>query len=1209
MYDLIQGRREADIFSQGNVDNRPRTLAEAIKEVLKIDYNGKTGSNIVGVGSETGIERRRGSTGDVERGGRGTEGERAADGKGRAKGDAGEEGVAEKRKALHPSSVASKDNQGNPLNVDGTLKLEKVKSVDDLTDEDFSAPTRNVELPAIPKNVDDAIGANGKPIIIKKNIFEKNWNTHKFPFDESRSILKAALYGTDLVGRTQPTKKPLHWVAIKLDEKSPIVVLEVNENKDNVEIVGWYTLDERNLERIKRQAEKNGGELVMLFPKDKVESLSTPLDGLSSDGKDTAKASKKQGKGKKKVEPGQQVDYYSAFAEQYGLDAEEAKKETVANAPEKAKEVKRLSNKLKDRYPTSLYLLGRDITDMEEMVANGEVSPKRVEHVRSEIKRLKGLLADYERLATPEERSWRNMKAEHPDEIVVVDNGNGMLIVCQEDVKATNKAIGQKLDAPVTENLIVTTNEEQGMPFTTMRVTLADLQRLSDKGVKYVVLDKNGNQANEEEAGALSSPTHGLSSDGKGKAKKASKKQGKGKKKVTVEYDLESNTWKGIPKEANLVSTGKAERGIVEGFTNDPRIRAMHSTRTGKTWLRVDTFDNNAETPARINSVLEGEGYEIDVDGDSSGFVDFNNFEEAKRFADHVENVQEQVDAEREYKKALDYEGDVEDKWEVKIQDYVAEHYPTQATVSAETKSAKGLEEREAMKSDSVLRAMREKADAEKKKAADATFAAWKKMEARQHKADVVENPSHGEEVLRDAVIDKLRESGIEVLGATEGQKVLDEANGRGKLQMGDAPETFAERQKQAVENRGVVMPGLNKTYVEVVKDIPRHGYTGTIAEATKQAIQKARDKYAPEGKAKVLHYDNNGVEFDYVISGNAIEICLSPKHQAKSGNKGVHLALAEHLDEVINKSVEVEEHPDYIKGKDGKRGEDINPDALMHRFYGVAVIDGVPCRVMTLMREDGRTEIANGIHSYEVQKIEVLDNELPSTSNGVGTPINEISAHPLAKLLKGVEKSYDKGKKLLEESKKRSAGLREQRVYHGSGADFDHFDHSHMGEGEGAQAYGWGTYVTEVEGIGRTYAEQNPQFIEPSDYDREKANEEIAEKTLARFGHIDCEFEVMYDGAGGFEIFDIPRDKNVLEQFKDYFKSHEEDFQSDSYIDDFDLNDEDDREQFAQDVERSMINYAENIAHDYDQYWKGIEQRILYTVEIPDDTGSNYLD
>ena len=27
-------------------------------------------------------------------------------------------------------------------------------------------------------------------------------------------------------------------------------------------------------------------------------------------------------------------------------------------------------------------------------------------------------------------------------------------------------------------------------------------------------------------------------------------------------------------------------------------------------------------------------------------------------------------------------------------------------------------------------------------------------------------------------------------------------------------------------------------------------------------------------------------------------------------------------------------------------------------------------------------------------------------------------------------------------------------KVFHGSGADFDAFDHSHMGEGEGAQAY-----------------------------------------------------------------------------------------------------------------------------------------------------------
>lgn len=50
--------------------------------------------------------------------------------------------------------------------------------------------------------------------------------------------------------------------------------------------------------------------------------------------------------------------------------------------------------------------------------------------------------------------------------------------------------------------------------------------------------------------------------------------------------------------------------------------------------------------------------------------------------------------------------------------------------------------------------------------------------------------------------------------------------------------------------------------------------------------------------------------------------------------------------------------------------------------------------------------------------------------------------------------------------------GAEKHVVYHGSGAKFDHFDHSHMGEGEGAQAYGWGSYVTEVEGIGKKYAQ-----------------------------------------------------------------------------------------------------------------------------------------
>ena len=238
------------------------------------------------------------------------------------------------------------------------------------------------------------------------------------------------------------------------------------------------------------------------------------------------------------------------------------------------------------------------------------------------------------------------------------------------------------------------------------------------------------------------------------------------------------------------------------------------------------------------------------------------------------------------------------------------------------------------------------------------------------------------------------------------------------RYNMGDAPETFKARQRRAVENKGTVMPGLNDAQVKVVDNIPRHPYTGNIAEATSQAIEAAKAKYAPNGEPKTLHYKNFGVEFDYSISGNAIEIVLSAKHQGKSVNKGVHLALAEHLDRVIGESIEVEEHPDRIKTGDVRDNSKINPDALMHRFYGVARIDGKDYRVMTLMKEENRQGESNGIHSYEVQKIEVLNDETPSTSNGVGTPNSELEAYPLAKLIQKVGKTMETDKNLLDESK-----------------------------------------------------------------------------------------------------------------------------------------------------------------------------------------------
>ena len=76
----------------------------------------------------------------------------------------------------------------------------------------------------------------------------------------------------------------------------------------------------------------------------------------------------------------------------------------------------------------------------------------------------------------------------------------------------------------------------------------------------------------------------------------------------------------------------------------------------------------------------------------------------------------------------------------------------------------------------------------------------------------------------------------------------------------------------------------------------------------------------------------------------------------------------------------------------------------------------------------------------------------------------------------------------------------RYQAVYHGSGAKFKAFDHSHMSEGEGAQAHGWGTYVAVDENTGRKYA--NAMLQEK--YRENRTINELARERIANDGNKD---------------------------------------------------------------------------------------------------------
>lgn len=196
---------------------------------------------------------------------------------------------------------------------------------------------------------------------------------------------------------------------------------------------------------------------------------------------------------------------------------------------------------------------------------------------------------------------------------------------------------------------------------------------------------------------------------------------------------------------------------------------------------------------------------------------------------------------------------------------------------------------------------------------------------------------------------------------------------------------------------------------------------------------------------------------------------------------------------------------------------------------------------------------------------------------------------------------------------------VREHRVYHGSGADFDAFDHSHMGEGEGAQAYGWGTYVTEVEGIGRTYAIQNTtthnDALRALQHDVDAISDQLnrhrddlkyVEEQLKRANEWRAEAELDY------ELF-----RDEAEELKEKYGEASPEYRNHLFNDIY--TDEMKRAQSSVKSTEESIQYRKEKIAELEKALKDKQAEIdelpkefprhLYTVEIPDDNGSNYLD
>ena len=242
------------------------------------------------------------------------------------------------------------------------------------------------------------------------------------------------------------------------------------------------------------------------------------------------------------------------------------------------------------------------------------------------------------------------------------------------------------------------------------------------------------------------------------------------------------------------------------------------------------------------------------------------------------------------------------------------------------------------------------------------------------------------------------------------------------RMRMGDTPDTFKARQRRAVKEKGVVMPGLNDAEVKVV-DVPRHQYKdrNILDQARDAAIERynkqvgTNEDGTPKWEAIPQEYNNYGISFFYEITPKALKSLV--QHHTKSDNVGVHAAVLDKLHEVINGSIEYEEGPDVpkINGiRDISKG--VNDNVLIHRFIGTVRVDGKTYRVISKIKEYRETHINARPSTYQVTEIGVFDNETPNTPNGSKRANGYVH---VAKLLKDVEKSYDSGKKVLDESRK----------------------------------------------------------------------------------------------------------------------------------------------------------------------------------------------
>ena len=161
--------------------------------------------------------------------------ERDKDGKFTKKGS-GEDNKQEDKEETNNEDSSEEEKQKEEKEI--KEKIEQLEKID---------WTKDNTLPNFPKSFLKKQGLEDKPILLKKNIIEKNKASHPdITEEEAKRIIGNALYKPEVILKANIDKPAYHnFISRTDDEHNDLVLLELSDKKENYEIINYHVVSNR----------------------------------------------------------------------------------------------------------------------------------------------------------------------------------------------------------------------------------------------------------------------------------------------------------------------------------------------------------------------------------------------------------------------------------------------------------------------------------------------------------------------------------------------------------------------------------------------------------------------------------------------------------------------------------------------------------------------------------------------------------------------------------------------------------------------------------------------------------------------------------------------------------------------------------------------------------------------------------------------------